>query len=94
VGAGSALAGGVGDVSEGGVAVGVVAGGVEAVVVDDGVEAVVGDGVEDVVEAVVDTDAPDPPPPPQADIVPAMLRLAVNRSVRLKFRFTVISGER
>lgn len=93
MGAGSALAGGVDDVSEGGVEGGI-GNDDESVFDDAGVDTVVGDGVEDVVEAVVDTDAADPPPPPQADIVPTMLRLAVNRRVRLKFRFTVISRQR
>jgi hypothetical protein len=71
--------------------------GVVDTVVDEGVEAVAaGAGVEDVVDAVVDTDAaaPPPPPPPQADRVPAMPRIALNRSVRLKFRFTVVSRKR
>jgi len=63
-------------------------------IVDDGVDAVAGGCVEDVVEAAVDTGAVVPPPPPQADIVPTMLRLAVNRRVRLKFRFTVIPRQR
>ena len=98
-----ALAGGVDDVVEGveGVVdtvvdndgVSVVEGGVDTVVNGD-VDAVVGSGVEDVVEAVVDTGAAGPPPPPQADNVPAMLRIAVSRRVRLKFRFTVISRQR
>ena len=92
-GAGVGVGVGVGEgVSEGGVVESdesVVEGTVD-MIVDDGVDAVVGDGVEDVVEAAVDTDAVAPPPPPQADIVPTMLRLAVNRSVRLKLRFTVI----
>ena len=88
-GAGAGVGVGVGE-GEGGIVESdesVVEGTVD-MIVDDGVDAVVGDGVEDVVEAAVDTDAVAPPPPPQADIVPTMLRLAVNRRVRLKLRFT------
>jgi hypothetical protein len=67
--------------------------GVVATGVGDDVD-VVGDGVDEAAEAVVDTDGADPPPPPQADIVPTMLRMEVNRRVRLKLRFTVISRQR
>jgi hypothetical protein len=63
---------------------------VEGVV--DGVVAVGVDGVDvavDVVDAVVDTGSPIPPPPPQADNVPTVPRMAVNITARLDLDFNL-----
>jgi hypothetical protein len=68
---------------------------VESVVVEgvvDGVVVVGVDGVDvavDVVDAVVDTGSPMPPPPPQADNVPTVPRMAVNITARLDLKFNL-----
>lgn len=73
----------------------VVVGVVDAVVVVgvvDGVATMVVDGTGDavdVVDAVVDTGSPMPPPPPQADNVPTVPRMAVNITARLDVKFNL-----
>jgi hypothetical protein len=68
---------------------------VDSVVVEgvvDGVVAVGVDGVDDAVDvedAVVDTGSPMPPPPPQADNVPTVPRMAVNITARLDLKFNL-----
>ena len=46
-------------------------------------------GQVDVVDAVVDTGSPMPPPPPQADNVPTVPRMAVNITARLDLKFNL-----
>jgi hypothetical protein len=58
----------------------------------DGVAAAATDGVAAaaaVVDAVVDTGSPIPPPPPQADNVPTVPRMAVNITARLDVEFNL-----